>query len=91
MSNKGSYLWNFEVITHWNDEKENDDDGMEEFYTVSSPTFEGARKKVETLALSKSRKFVDTRIGDDGVEGRFTFFPVSLEIIKVERGDWFDG
>lgn len=91
MNNKGLYLWDFEVLTHWNDEGP-DDDGSKTCYTVASQTFEGACKKVGSIALSKSRKFVSDRCsGNEVVEPKFTFFPVSFEITKVERGSWIDG
>lgn len=77
------YIWNAEVETLWS-YHDKDDDGDNEDYVVTADTFDKAITKVRGFALAKSRKFYDD-------EEKKNHYPVSTEIIRLERGDWIDG
>lgn len=81
------YIWSLTVLVRWSYTCK-EDDGEEEDYTVAARNYAGALTKVNSIALSKSRKF--SEMGDDGLQK--IHFPVSVvDIIKLERGEYIDG
>jgi hypothetical protein len=77
------YIWNFEVETTWSFHSK-DECGDREEYTVAAETFEDGLKKVQKIALDKSRQFVNDEDGK-------THFPKAVTLIEGVRGSWLDG
>jgi len=76
------YIWNIEVETKWTYHNK-DEDGDDENYCVSADSLETAIEKTKKVALAKSRNFYDD-------EDKRNHYPISLEFIRLERGDWID-
>lgn len=83
------YLWKIECIVRWTSSVVGEDDWEDaEDYTLCARNFTEAVSKLNKLALAKSRTCRDT----DDLGVKVVFKPVEVvDVLKFERGDWFDG
>lgn len=88
------YIWNLECVVMWSyheDEEEAENDGSIEDYTLAALNFEEVVKKLNKIALAKSRGFVDDNDPDSSTFGK-RLFPVKVvDILKLERKERIDG
>lgn len=78
------YIWTVKVEVRWDYHLSDSEADDVCDYTVAARNYEHAMKKVESLALAKSRKYFDP---DDGVD----HYPVKIvDVISIERGDYID-
>lgn len=80
------YIWSFEVETKWSFHSD-EDNGEIENYSVAAENFDKAWLKVQKIALAKTRAWNDT--DDDGIKHKW--YPVSTDLISLNRGEWLDG
>lgn len=88
------YIWKLECVVMWSyheNEEDAEDDGSIEDYTLAALNYEELIKKLNKIALAKSRRFVDNNDPDSSTFGK-QLFPVKVvDILKLERKEWIDG
>ena len=72
------FVWTVKIEERWSHEPKGHFEDLGNDYTVAARNSEEAFRKVEKIALSKSRSFVD----DDGED----VHPVEVRLIGLERG-----
>lgn len=89
MKNEGQYIWDLEALVQW-DYDDSMEDAEREDFTICAPTFDSAIAKTKRIALSPSRAF-DLEEEVNGKLKKYTHKPVTIEIVKCERGSRIDG